>query len=186
MFIKKVKSGISFEGDHAKALLVIAEKLNDKDAEGADVIIGKVVEPKANQFVIFTPGEYEVKDIFIYAFDLNATKAISLLSINIDNINLVYMAASLNEVSKDELDQIGIDDVLIVDLDGVKVEDIEKKSKLVEAFDPELVIPYSSNPELIKKFANELGLVLPESSGKLKLNSSQFSQEESSLSLAVL
>jgi hypothetical protein len=180
MQLKFADDNLLIEGEKVK-LTVVPKGATLKNP--ADIVLS-FDALKADGFVISEPGEYEVKDVFIYALPL-AGKNVELFSINLDAVTVVFIPGHIKEIPKTILDELGIDDVLVMDMSGLTT-DLSDHLSLSEDFDPTMLIPVRADTEMLTKIASELGVQLPERVNKLKISSSDFESEEQSLQLVVL
>lgn len=103
-------------------------------------------------FVISSPGEYEVKGIFILGFSLNQNSAAYL--IEVEDMNIFYFPAK--ELPASVMEELERVDILLADASSVKnIREIE----------PRLVIPM--NYKKIEDFLKEAGFSKKDSLDKL-------------------
>lgn len=183
MNIKRLGANLQIEASAAK--IVVCLDPTKLKADGANIILTKetLTEEANGAYVISQPGEYEVHDVFIYGIDTDGTGKVSIFSINADDITLVIVEDKVGKLSKKIVEQIGVDDILVVPFDAAT---LDTQIDLVSEFDPSMLIPLKNDPELVKKIAQELGVAIPEAQTKLKVAATDFSDEESSVVLALL
>ena len=178
----KFATNLLIDGDKVKVVLIPeGAKLKEK----GDIVISSELSAVENAFLINEPGEYEVKDVFVYAISINGGKNPRLFSINVDGITIVYLSAEVTEIPKHVIDEIGVDDISIIDFKESD-ENLSEKIKLLDDLDPAIFIPIRAGRELLEKIAKETELELPEVQSKLKYAAGDFDEEERSLKLALL
>lgn len=99
---------------------------------------------KSEIFLINSPGEYDVKNIFIRGILVkNSDKEnIVIYTIDVDDIKFCYLADLNNSKLLDEqLDLIGSSDVLILPVGGKSVLDAKAAYNLVNEIEPKIAIP---------------------------------------------
>ncbi len=139
----------------------------------ADIIIQsnsydveKILE---DSFLIDSPGEYEVKGVYVrglksYA-DSSSGKKCGLNTIyvlRLENMNLCFLGDFGEKELRPELKEgIGKIDVLFVPIDGENVLDAEDARNIINQIEPAIAIPahYSEEKkgEVLKKFLGEMG-----------------------------
>lgn len=139
-------------------------------------------------FVITVPGEYEVKDIFIYALPVAANNGLSeglIYLIETEGIHLVHLGAlkktKFNEKQLERLENL---DVLMVPVGGDNGLNAEQASELVTQLEPRLVIPMNyqlpglkAKLEPLDKFKKIIGGKF-ETVDKLKISRKDLPEEE--------
>ena len=126
-------------------------------------------KPKSDQsFVITTPGEYEVKDIFIYAMPVASSGSSAeglVYLIETEGIHLVHLGAmpktKFNEKQLERLENL---DVLMIPVGSGEGLSAEQASELIAQLEPRLVIPMNyqlpglkQKLETIDKFKKIMG-----------------------------
>lgn len=128
-------------------------------------------------FVIESPGEYEIKGIFIYVIPLtphNGQKEY-LLRIEAEELVLVHVGGLDHVPTEAELQELEGVDVLFVPVGGGEVLDGKKAAELTAELEPRIVLPMTYQIEGLKQktegvepFLRAVG-VNPERLPKLKL-----------------
>jgi hypothetical protein len=120
---------------------------------------------KDNQFVISSPGEYEIKEVFIRGFKLSSNEGRIKTGyiITLEDIQIGY----LGEVEKKELNSeiVGLFegvDVLIIPVGGNGMLDADSSVEIITQIKPKIVIPSHFNIPKLKRKADKLELFLKE------------------------
>jgi L-ascorbate metabolism protein UlaG (beta-lactamase superfamily) len=131
------------------------------DMDGTEQLSYNGKEP----FVIFGPGEYEVKGVFIKGYP-SVSKHGGKESINtvyqvtLENMNLCFLGALAGELPKEVVEALDDVDVLFVPIGGDGVLDPAAAGKVAVSLEPKLIIPMHfdgpSSKEL-KQFLKEIG-----------------------------
>lgn len=103
---------------------------------------------EGNPFVIFGPGEYEIKGVGIVGIGVyhDDLKGVSrgkntIYRIEIDGISLVHLGDLGHELSASEVDSLDGVDVLFVPTGGVYTVGPAQAAKVVQEIEPTFVIP---------------------------------------------
>ncbi|MFQ5492581.1 MAG: hypothetical protein ACE5DX_00255 [Candidatus Dojkabacteria bacterium] len=184
MVLRNVKGNLVLEGKDVKVLVATAK---GKDAGGKvepDIILSNRddLQPTEGQSLIDSAGEYEIKDVFVYALSTNGDKLVDLFSIDLENIKIVYVDEQTRQIGKKVLDQVGIANIVVIDMEN---SSLEEKVNVIRVLDPEYLIPLGSQ-EVIKKLAKQLELEIPDTEKKFKIRSSELSEEDYGLKLVLL
>jgi L-ascorbate metabolism protein UlaG (beta-lactamase superfamily) len=146
-----------------------------------DVVLG--VEEKA-PFIISSPGEYEIKNIFIYGIpcfhDKEQGKQKGLNTVYLIKINEITIAhlGDLGHILSDEqLEKIEKVDILLIPVGGIFTIDAKEAKQIINQIEPKIVIPmHYKIPELkknldgIDKFYLEMGVKKTELINKFKIS----------------
>lgn len=154
-------------------------------SRGKDTMITLSGEP----FIITAPGEYEVKDIMIYAHLLSNTepeKSALIFQIETEQLSIVHLGAlSTPTLSDDFESQLGAIDILIIPVGAGSALHAEQASKLINDLEPRLVLPMNFNPpnekqplETVDKFLKLLGQKEKEWLPKLKISKRELPTDE--------
>lgn len=117
-------------------------------------------------FVIDTPGEYEVRGIFVKGFLTQTTydtkKYINTIySVALEGMTLCFLGALASpEISPDIREAIGDVDVLFVPIAGGELLDASAAHKFSRTFNPKMIIPMDYTNEKskeVKQFEEEAG-----------------------------
>jgi hypothetical protein len=180
MKIRQKGDAVFLENDKVKVL--IADLVNEKETD-AKIVITRSDVKLEGKTVINSPGEYEVDDVLVYVLAANDGKTIQYFSVFMEGITFVFVDSDSDAPSEKQLDQIGIDNVLVV---KVK-EKFTNLQDMVDEFEPEIILPISNNVDEITAMAKAISLTVPEKENFLNLNSTMFeNEEENTTRLAVL
>lgn len=156
-----------------------------------DIIVltnkGKVAQNK--HYVISTPGEYEVKDIFIYGYmsDLNRKNSIAdIYMIDVEGVHLGLIDRGVKVVKGRILNEMGIVNVLFVSLAKDAGMSLSKLTDLVNKIEPQIVIPMDYTDENLSNFMKVLGVKELEKESTLYVRNSDFAAEEIPMRVVVL
>lgn len=132
--------------------------LNHPDMNGSE----EAGRGEKQPFVIFGPGEYEVKEITASGFPTNSGKDDDLIntvySIKFDGLNVLYLGALAAPELPKELLEIDEPDVLIVPVGGNKVLSAADAQKLAVKLEAKIVIPIMYDEKSLKQFLKEAGV----------------------------
>jgi hypothetical protein len=143
--------------------------MNADDYNGVDEISFGGKSP----FVAMGPGEYEVKNVFIKAFegegvDGKERKINTIYSILFDGMNLAFLGAqSSEELGEDATESLVDIDILFVPVGGDTLPPA-KAYKLAVKLEPKMIIPLGDESD-IKIFLKEGSVSAPEKLDKLTL-----------------
>jgi len=164
---------VGLRGPNLKSDIVIFSKKINK---------GKISE--RDIFLIDGPGEYEVKNIFIYGFSFEEKKTIYL--IEIDQIKIGYLG-EINKLLKSEIiEKLSDIDLLIIPVGNKKTLLSPKKAmELIREIKPAIVIPSCYRlPDLqiplepLEKFLKEAGIKNFEPVNRLKVKKTELEKEK--------
>ena len=164
---------VGLRGPNLKSDIVIFSKKINK---------GKISE--RDIFLIDGPGEYEVKNIFIYGFSFEEKKTIYL--IEIDQIKIGYLG-EINKLLKSEIiEKLSDIDLLIIPVGNKKTLLSPKKAmELIREIKPAIVIPSCYRlPDLqiplepLEKFLKEAGIKNFEPVNRLKVKKTDIEKEK--------
>lgn len=116
---------------------------HDHDDHGNKKIAGK------ETFIIDSPGEYELRDIFIHGIfsfhDAEKGKergSNTIYTIETDDIKVCHMGDfGEEELSNEQLKQIGEIDVLMIPIGGGSTIDAKQATKIMSQLEPRVIIP---------------------------------------------
>ncbi len=144
---------------------------NHKDYNGVD----QVSHGERTPFAVNSPGDYEVKEIFIKGSIspalIDDKKYINTIySLTVDNINIVFLGALADEdLSKETREAIDGPDILFIPVGGKGMLDAKGAAKLAATLEPKLVIPMDYDDATLKAFLKESGEEKAEVVDKLTL-----------------
>jgi len=141
---------------------------------GADIALSTINHPDYNgfdmvshgdtvPFEINSPGDYEIRDIFIKGVMTNTMisgkKYINTIySLSIENISLCFLGAISDEkFSASVREQIESPDILFVPIGNNDLLDPIKAYKLAVTLEPKIIIPMDYDEKTLKAFLKEAG-----------------------------
>ncbi len=145
---------------------------------GADIVLSSINHPDMNgvdqaslgdkkAFAITSPGEYEVKGVFIKGFgaesNYDGEKRINtIFAVSLEGMNICFLGAlDQTEMPKDADEGIDGIDILFAPIGGNGVLDAAKAYKLAVSLEPKLIIPMHYGDigakEALKTFLKEAG-----------------------------
>ncbi len=131
--------------------------LNHVDMNGADEASRGDKKP----FVIFGPGEYEVKEITASGFPTSKAAEGDLIntvySLKFDGLNVLYLGALGTSELPAELLEMDAPDVLIIPVGGGKMLSAADAQKLAVKLEAKIVIPILYDEKSLKQFLKEAG-----------------------------
>ncbi len=162
---------------------------------GADIALSTTNHPDYNgleqlshgeraPFAITSPGDYEIKEIFVKGALGEATiggkKYINTMySFQMDNINIVFLGALSNgEIAKEALEAINNPDILFVPVGGGDLLDAKGAAKLASMLEPKMIIPMDYDDKSLKAFLKEIGEEKAEVVEKLTLKAKDLDGKE--------
>ncbi len=133
-------------------------------------------------FLIEHPGEYEGKGIPVYGIPALHEKAESkdyhkntMWNLIIEDVHIVHLGGAVDQLTDEQLSQLGEVDVLMIPVGGGDVFDAKAAAEMVSRMEPRIVIPthyamdgVSLKADPVSKFVKETGLKTEETD-KLKL-----------------
>ena len=134
------------------------------DPKSMKQIIAKISnEP----FLIDSPGEYEIKGIFIEGIPAaqdsadKKKKEIVIYTFVVEGIRICHLGdLALEELSSEQMDKIGDVDILMVSTGGDGGMDPKQAAKIVKQVEPRIVIPMHYQIPGLKKKLEKLQLFL--------------------------
>lgn len=164
-----------FKLGNKESSLVLAPKNGEKTAKlKADIFSftrQTEVSASGSVFTINTPGEYDIKGIFIQGFNFS-NKKVSYL-INIENITFCYLEnlkKDLNDIQIEKLNEI---DVLLLD-----ITEINLALRILKQIEPKMVIPMCQKKDKFKKFLSEIRIEPKKIIGKFNLKKTDLSEKK--------
>lgn len=146
------------ESEEIEVLTQIAEPSVRKTAQGG--------------MVIASPGEFEKDGMFIFTADTTGNERIDMVEVEAEGIRVLYYAAS-EEINRDVLNQIGVIDILVLQIGP----EYAKQIKTVSIIDPQVLIPVFTEGVDVEKFKADVGVKFEETN-KYKCKSTDFALEE--------
>ncbi|MBI4138404.1 MAG: MBL fold metallo-hydrolase [Candidatus Wildermuthbacteria bacterium] len=156
---------------------------------------------KGAPFVINTPGEYEVKGVFIqgipsYHDDAKGKErgANTIFTVTVEGITLCHLGdLGQKELAADQLEKIGSVDILMIPVGGVYTITGEEAAKIIGQIEPKIVIPMhyalpGLTPKLnsVDEFLRTMGKKGLEAQPKLVVKEKDIAAERDEVEIAVL
>ena len=120
-------------------LVVVTDHTMAEDAENC-------VRPNHREsppFVAFGPGEYDVRDLYLYGVsDQDApTNASTIFAMDIDRVTLAFFAQPSLTFENELLDELGTIQILIVNADA----GLAQLTTLISRIEPNIVLPFGNS-----------------------------------------
>jgi len=147
-------------------------------------------------FIIDGPGEYEIKDIFIYGVQSFHDKKLgeerglnTIYTITVEDMRICHMGDfGQEELTSKQLEDIGDVDILMIPVGGKYTIDAKGATKIIAQIEPRVVIPmHYSIPELkielddLSAFLKAVGEKKVDAVEKFSVAKKNFSGEEMSI-----
>lgn len=112
---------------------------------GADIVISAPNEEydngRSSAFIIDSPGEYEVKGVFIYGHYLKKQKQTVYL-VKADGVRLLFLGRlSSKDVYAADMDFLKLADVIAIPVGGKDVLNAQQAVDLISEIEPRIVLP---------------------------------------------
>ncbi len=155
-----------------------------KGKEAMEIILFQDSTLEIDGFKIDSPGEYEIKEIFVEKISFGGediseanNKTISLL--NAQEVKICYLSTKINGLKPAQIEQIGPINLLIVDID--KFQNKKELSQIILQLEPQIIIPIYKNIEQLNEFLKVRGININEVEflNKFSLNSKNLTEEKS-------
>lgn len=173
---------LQYHGDNCltlatkKARLVVDD--NKTVAKEGNILLftGQHSAPAATpKLVIDTPGEFEVSDISITGVaarshtDLADQKSAVIYKIIVDDVRLAVVGHIHPDLKDDQLEAIGMVDILVLPVGGGDTLDGAEASKVIKKIEPKMIIPTSyASQSALDGALKELGIEVSAKTDKLK------------------
>jgi L-ascorbate metabolism protein UlaG (beta-lactamase superfamily) len=148
---------------------------DDEDANNLSAVGG-------SPFVADMPGEFEVKDVFVYATRAEGTL---LFRIEAEGMSLAHLGCLGRALTDKELEALGAIDVLMVPVGGGRVLDPKLAAEVISQVEPRAVIPMTHAIPNVKEklasvddFCKALGACRREQSNKYKFSRKDLPEED--------
>lgn len=147
---------------------------------------------KGSYFLIEGPGEYEVKNVFIKGINSyhDSSKGSerglnTIYTIETEDIKICHLGDLGQELSDEQIEKIGVVDILMVPVGGVYTIDSAKAVKIMSEIEPKIIIPmHYQIPKLkfklegLEKFLKTLGIKSVEPQPKLSIKKKEIPEDE--------
>lgn len=143
-------------------------------------------------FIIDTPGEYEIKKVFIWGIPSwhdNSEGAVrganTIFIYQLEDIKLAHLGDLGTTLSNEQLEKLEGVDILLIPVGGIYTIDGKKAAEVVNQIEPRIVIPMhykipnlKIKLEAVDKFCNEMGVKKNGPEEKLKITKKDLPAEE--------
>jgi len=123
------------------------------------------IKKLADVFLISTPGEYEIKDVFVYSVIPKNDYPVIIHHLNVEDITIVHLSEINHPLSDEIIEELGEVDILMIPVGGKDVLDVKGAIKIISQLNPKIVIPMyykirglNTNLENIDHFCKEMGV----------------------------
>ncbi len=135
--------------------------------------------------IVDEPGEYEVKQTFVYGLATNGgAERSTLFLIEAEGISVAHLGNLGHQLSNGELERLEGVDILCIPVGGHGVLNADRAAAVISAVEPRIVIPMQFKIPGLKQpldgiggFAKELGVKESETLEKLKLSAKDLPQD---------
>lgn len=140
---------------------------DENDANNVSAVAG---EP----FVVKMAGEYEVKDVFVYAIPVD--KGI-IFRVEAEGMHVAHLGAISRALTDKELETLGTVDILMIPVGGGRVLTPKLATEVIAQIEPRVVIPMTHGIPNVKEtlataddFCKALGTCRRETGSKFKIS----------------
>lgn len=116
------------------------------------------VKSTKEQFVVSTPGEYEVKSAMVYSL-LDAKGNTGAYQLVADDLSFFYVDNLSFLPNESQVDDMGTIDVAFIPVGGGKEGELHAQ-KLVELIDPRIIIPIATDDDISSAVCLDLAKIL--------------------------
>ncbi|MBI5793528.1 MBL fold metallo-hydrolase [Candidatus Uhrbacteria bacterium] len=155
------------------------------DANNREAVLG-------NPYVIDLPGEFEVKDVFVFGIQAPLKREEKgkhvknlIFRIEAEGMRLAHLGALDRELTDEELQQLENVDVLMIPVGGGRVMSASVAAEVISQIEPRVVIPMSHAVEGLKEpfgsvedFCKSFGACRREEMNKYKFTRKDLPEEE--------
>lgn len=174
---------IELSGDAQSVYITTAASKTNKWSIESEVIVvatdakQPTEKTKGGGLILADQGEFEKDGIFINIYEKKPSGTgrgfnLDLVEVEYEGVRILYYALA-EEFSKELLTDLGVIDILILDVRG----DYKQQLKAVNSIDPQILLPISAEPETMSKFKQDLGAQL-EVQKRFKAKAADFVNDE--------
>jgi len=143
---------------------------------------------KGEPFLIDGPGEYEVKDVFVYGVEARGKKEekVTLFMLESEEVKVAHLGGlGVDTLSEEQLEILNGVDILLVPVGDKDTLDAKQAVKIISQIEPRIIIPMcyhvpglSQKMDKVEDFLKEYGQTNPEKMDKFKIAKKDLPQEE--------
>ncbi|PKL72652.1 lactamase [Candidatus Kuenenbacteria bacterium HGW-Kuenenbacteria-1] len=151
------------------------------DHNNIKVVSGIEEEPP---FIVSSPGEYEIKNVFIYGIpsfhdeDKGKQRGLNtIFLIKMSEITIAHLGDLGHILSDEQLEKIEKVDILLIPVGGTFTIDAKKAKQVINQIEPKIIIPmhykvpeFKENLDEIDNFYQEMGIEKSQLINKLKIS----------------
>jgi len=164
-------------------LLITHDNQSKKEIPSCNVL-GSNGDSSKNSFLITSPGEYDVREVYINGFSASAENTI--YTIETEEMRICHLGLlGQGDLTSDQLEKINEVDILMIPIGGGEAIDAKGAIKIMSQIEPKITIPmYYKIPKLktrlegLDKFLKALGIKSLPSLDKLSIKKKDISNEE--------
>lgn len=149
---------------------------DEEDSNNIGAVLG---EP----YLIDQPGEYEVKDVFVFGIDANLKREKKnkpvkniMFRIESEGMHIVHLGALDRVLTDEELQKLQNVDILMIPVGGNRVMTPKVAAEVISQIEPRVIIPMTHHVDNIKEnlmnvseFCKEMGVCRNEEMNKFKI-----------------
>jgi L-ascorbate metabolism protein UlaG (beta-lactamase superfamily) len=156
---------------------------DDEDANNLSAVVG-------DPFVITTPGEYEVREVFVYGIAAptagkgKPSKNV-IYRIETENMSIAHLGCLDRELTDAELQELSDIDILMIPVGGGRVMSPSVASEVIGSIEPRVVIPMTHGIPNVKEklgtvdeFCKAFGVCRRESANKYKVSRKDLPEDD--------
>ena len=155
------------------------------------IVLSHKGEVKASEaFTISTPGEYEVKDMFVYGYSSSSDEAdmiqADIFMFDLEGVHLGFIDTNVSSGKTSHMKELGISDILFISLAKDSAMSIAKRIELTRKIEPYIIIPMEYDDVTLKEFINAMGIKEVEKLEDVKFSTSDITEEDMPMRCVVL
>ena len=182
--IDPVSGGTNIKKPSLQAdILIVTRHYNNSD----------IASIGGNPFLVDSPGEYEIKKVFINGIpsfsigkENEKKRSITIYAIEAEGINICHLGdLRQEELTVEQLERIGSVDILMIAIGGENAVNGGKAGKIIKQIQPRIVIPmcYQSSKSDVKsgdldEFLNVVGRKAADPQKKLSIKKKDLPEEK--------
>lgn len=147
------------------------------------------IKNEGNAFLIEGPGEYDVKDTYIYGYDALDKESGTFYTVETEDIKICHLGfLGPKGLSDEQVEEIGDVDILMLPVGGNGALDAKMAIKIMSDIEPKITIPMNYKVPGLKVKLDELSVFLKalgikslEAIPKLSVRKKDIPQEEAKI-----